>query len=69
MKHITRLFEKINDTLCLGKIGQYHRFRSHMLRKFHTSALYNGGMSLDDVNDLQKKGQKQDRSGILHDKP
>lgn len=43
----------------LGKIGPYNRFRSNMLRKFHVSSLYNDGMSLDDVNDLQGKAKNK----------
>ena len=46
-------FELINDKLGLGKVGHYIRFRSHMLRKYHASALMNDGMSRDLVNDLQ----------------
>ena len=53
------IFKKINDTLGLGKVGRYARFRSHMLRKFHASALYNDGMSLDNVNDLQGKAKNK----------
>ena len=34
-------------------------FRSHMLRRFHASALYNDGMSLNDVNDLQGKSKNR----------
>ncbi len=30
-----------------------------MLRKFHASALYNDGMSLDNVNDLQGKSKNK----------
>ena len=56
-RHLTYQYQKINDTLCLGRIGNYGRFRSHMLRKFHASALYNDGMSLDKVNDLQGKSK------------
>jgi integrase len=52
-------FQKINNDLGLGKVGNYNRFRSHMLRKFHASALYNDGMSLDDVNDLQGKSKSR----------
>ena len=50
-------FQRINDELGLGRVGHYSRFRSHMLRKFHASALYNDGMSLDNVNDLQGKAK------------
>ena len=49
----------INDTLGLGRVGKYIRFRSHMLRKFHASALYNGDMILDKVNDLQRKAKNK----------
>lgn len=52
-------FQIINDKLGLGRVGEYSRFRSHMLRKFHASALYNDGMSLDNVNDLQGKAKNK----------
>lgn len=52
-------FQKINDDLGLGKVGNYNRFRSHILRKFHTSSLYNDDMSLDDVNNLQGKSKSR----------
>lgn len=52
-------FGMINNELGLGKIGNYNRFRSHMLRKFHASALYNDGMSIDKVNDLQGKAKNK----------
>ena len=57
--YFTTRFMKINDTLGLGKVGRHGRFRSHMLRKFHASALYNDGMSLDKVNDLQGKAKNK----------
>ena len=52
-------FEMINNTLGLGRVGRYHRFRSQMLRKFHASALYNDGMSIDKVNNLQGKAKNK----------
>ena len=52
-------FQKINDELGLGRVGEYGRFRSHMLRKFHASALYNDGMNMDNVNDLQGKAKNK----------
>ena len=57
--YFTVKFMKINETLGLGKVGKLNRFRSHMLRKFHASALYNDGMSLDKVNDLQGKAKNK----------
>ena len=55
------MFYNINKELNLGTVGDnnYGRFRSHMLRKFHASALYNDGMSLDKVNDLQGKAKNK----------
>lgn len=54
-------FIRINNELNLDKVGDngYNRFRTHMLRKFHASALYNDGMSLDNVNDLQGKAKNK----------
>ena len=57
--YFTHSFQEINDELGLGRVGEYGRFRSHMLRKFHASALYNDGMSLDKVNDLQGKSKNK----------
>ena len=59
MSYFSVNFQKINEDLGLGKVGNYNRFRIHMLRKFHASALYNDGMSLDDVNDLQGKSKNR----------
>lgn len=59
VNYFTIHFQRINDDLGLGKIGEYNRFRSHMLRKFHASALYNDGMSMDNVNDLQGKAKNK----------
>lgn len=65
-QYLINNFQKINDYLGLGKVGKYNRFRSHMLRKFHASALYNDDMSLDKVNDLQGKAKnKTDQAYFL----
>ena len=52
-------FEEINDELGLGFVGPYRRFRSHMLRKYHATTLYNDGLSLDKINDLQGKSKNK----------
>ena len=59
--YLMQRFIEINNELNLGTVGDnnYNRFRSHMLRKFHASALYNDGMSLDNVNDLQGKSKSK----------
>lgn len=68
--HLMQLFRDVNDLLGLGTLGSnnYVRFRSHMLRKFHASTLYNDGMNLNDVNDLQGKSKnKTDRCYFMED--
>lgn len=68
--HLMQLFREVNDLLGLGTVGSnnFVRFRSHMLRKFHASTLYNDGMILDDVNDLQGKTKnKTDSSYFMED--
>lgn len=52
-------FENINNKLQLEKVGYYNRFRSHMLRKYHATTLYNDGMSMDLVNELQGKAKNR----------
>ena len=68
--HLMQLFREVNDLLGLGTVGEngFVRFRSHMLRKFHASMLYNDGMSLDTVNELQGKAKnKTDSSYFMED--
>ena len=67
--YLSFCFTKINEELGLGRIGNYRRFRMHMLRKFHASALYNDGMSLDKVNDLQGKAKNKTDSSYFMTNP
>lgn len=55
--YLIELFENTNNVLGLGKVGHYNRFRSHMLRKYQATTLFNDGMSIDTVNDLQGKSK------------
>ena len=52
-------FSRTNEKLNLGKAGTFNRFRSHNLRKFHASSLYNHGMSMEYVNELQGKAKNK----------
>ena len=68
--HMMKWFREVNDLLGLGTIegNGFVKFRSHMLRKYHASALYNDGMSLDTVNALQGKSKnKTDSSYFMED--
>ena len=62
-------FQEINDELQLGKKGTYNRMRSHMLRKFHASTLKNNGMSKEDINQMQGKGQNIVDESYFFDDP
>ena len=50
-------FGRLNDICGGGKVAGMNRIRSHMLRKFHASNLYNGGMNIDDIDALQGRGK------------
>lgn len=55
--YFNNYFKEINTALGLGKVRNYNRFTSHMLRRYHASSLKNAGMDKDTVNTLQGKGQ------------
>ena len=63
--YVSDFFSEMNSRLGLGKAGAYNRFRSHSLRKYHASNLYNDGMSLDFVNELQGKAKNKTDSSYF----
>ena len=67
--YFERHFAKINNTLDLGKIGAHNRFKSHILRKFHATNLYNDKMSLDEIDALQGRGKDLTRSSYFTEDP
>lgn len=67
--YVTMLFIEINNILKLGKKGTYNRFRSHMLRKFHASQLYNAGLTLDEIDALQGRGKDPTHSSYFLEDP
>ena len=67
--YMTVKFQEINDTLNLGKVGVYNKFRSHMLRKFHASQLYNNGVSLEIVDALQGRGKDSTHTSYFMEDP
>ncbi len=68
--YFNNYFTKINnDYFNLGKAGTYNRFRSHMLRKFHASQLYNDGMSMDEIDELQGRGKDPTRTSYFLENP
>ena len=63
----------------MGKVGHYNRFRPHMLRKFHSSNLFNNnqgeeedekiGLTMDQIDALQGRGKGDTRSVYFMDNP
>lgn len=66
-----KYFNNINKQLNLGKVGEYNKFRSHMLRKFHASALYNekNGLNLFEIDSLQGRGKNSTHSSYFMENP
>ena len=62
---------QINEKLNLGKVGTYNKFRSHMLRKFHASSLYNSenGLSLEEIDALQGRRKDSTHSSYFMENP
>ena len=71
LDYLNSYFNVINETLNLGKVRKYNRFRSHMLRKFHASALYNheNGLSLEEIDALQGRGKNNTHSSYFMENP
>ena len=67
--YVTILFIEINNILKLGKKGTYNRFRSHMLRKFHASQLYNSGLALEEIDALQGRVKDATHSSYFLEDP
>lgn len=62
-RYFNTIFERLNEHFGLGKVGNWNRIRSHMLRKYHASQLAEAGVSTDHINLLQ--GRKI--PGIAHE--
>ena len=59
----------LNDVLELGTCRRTRRFRSHMLRKYNASTLYNAGMHMEDVDSLQGRGKDSTHSAYFMEDP
>ena len=71
LDYLNGYFSEINESLNLGKVRKYNRFRSHMLRKFHASALFNheNGLSLEEIDALQGRGKDNTHSAYFMEDP
>lgn len=68
-RYLNERFRYLNEKMNLGKIGAHSRFRSHMLRKFHASQLYNNGMTLEMVDALQGRSKDSTHSSYFMEDP
>lgn len=66
-RYLNNYFKAINNKLNLGKAGIYNKMRSHNLRKFHASNLYNYGMSLELVDALQGRSKTMTQSSYFYE--
>ena len=64
-----KYYNEINEELHLGKVRTFNKFRSHMIRKFHASSLYNDGMSIDDVDSLQGRSKDSTHRAYFMEDP
>ena len=69
LDYLNEEFGVLNDKLELGEAGGYNRLRSHMLRKFNASHLYDDGMTMDDIDALQGRSKDSTRQAYFKDNP
>ena len=63
-------FQTVNDKLGLGRLENGRRkFTSHMLRKFHSTTLWNEKVSAEVVDALQGRGKDQTHSSYFFENP
>ena len=64
-------FQQINDKMNWGFKGKYRFFRTHTLRKFHASILYNheNGLSLEEIDALQGRGKNNTHASYFMENP
>lgn len=64
------LFQHANDNLGLGRLENGRRkFTSHMLRKFHSTTLWNEKVSKEVVDALQGRGKDQTHASYFYENP
>ena len=62
-------FKELNDLVDAGQVADMNRIRSHMLRKFHASNLYNDGMSIDKIDALQGRAKDNTHKSYFTESP
>lgn len=62
-------FKKLNREVNAGQVAGYNKIRSHMLRKFHASRLYNDGLSIDKIDALQGRSKDNTHKAYFKESP
>jgi len=62
-------FNELNTIVHAGQVADMNRIRSHMLRKFHASRLYNDGMSIDKIDALQGRAKDNTHNAYFKESP
>lgn len=57
LDNLNNWFNELNEKVNAGQVADMNRIRSHMLRKFHASKLYNDGLSIDKIDALQGRAK------------
>ena len=66
---VSRVFQRINNKLNLGKVGKYVKFRCHQLRKFHASTLLNSEIvtwTIEEIDTLQGRSMDKTHQAYFH---
>ena len=64
------IFNRYNEQFDFGHASDgLNRFRSHMMRKFHSNHLRKAGMSESDIDALQGRGKSTTRAAYFFDDP
>ena len=66
---LNNCFGELNEKVGGGKVADMNRIRSHMLRKFNASRLYNDGMSIDKIDALQGRAKDNTHNAYFKESP
>ena len=69
LDHLNNWFNELNEKVNAGQVADMNRIRSHMLRKFHASRLYNDGLSIDKIDALQGRAKDNTHKAYFKESP
>ena len=69
LDYLNDWFGELNEKTNAGQVAGMNRIRSHMLRKFHASRLYNDGLSIDKIDALQGRAKDNTHKAYFKESP